>query len=122
MNRNIGRLNRTQFFKAHADTMFVQTIFPELQPEEIRPDTFAYPPCWGALDPGMTMEKHKHPIPEFYVFVSGKGRMTLGADTFDVAAGTSVNIPPDVEHEVTNEPSAVEPLVWVSIGLNEAAD
>lgn len=117
MNRNIGRLDRTQFATAHAESMFVQTIFAELKPEDIRAETFAYPPCWGILDAGMTMEKHHHPIPEFYVFVQGAGEMALGTEHFDVAGGMGVNIPRNVDHEVTNPESAVEPLIWISIGL-----
>ncbi|MCC5828528.1 MAG: cupin domain-containing protein [Phycisphaeraceae bacterium] len=119
MNRNIGKLDRQHFGKAHNNSMFVQQLFPGLEPDRIRPDTFAYGPCWGILDPGMTMEKHHHPIPEFYVFTQGRGRMTLGKDTFDVHSGMSINIPPDVEHEVTNDAGSIEPLVWVSIGLKE---
>jgi len=99
--------------------MFVQTIFPRLDPDEIREDTFAYPPCWGILDAGMTMEKHRHPIPEFYVFVQGKGRMVLGSESFEVAAGRSINIPSNMDHEVANPETAVEPLIWISIGLKE---
>jgi len=96
-----------------------QTVFPRLSAHDIREDTFAYPPCWGILDAGMTMEKHRHPIPEFYVFVQGKGEMVLGADTFEVAGGMSVNIPRSMDHEVTNPETAVEPLIWISIGLKE---
>ncbi len=119
MNPNLGMMDRTRFNKAHSDTMYVHPVFPQLKPEMIRPDTFAYQPCWGILDPGMTMEKHNHAIPEFYVFFQGKGRMTLGEETFDVHPGLSVNIPSNVFHEVENDPSAVEPLVWLSIGLTE---
>ncbi|MEA3334680.1 MAG: cupin domain-containing protein [Chloroflexota bacterium] len=117
MKENLGKLDRTRFEKAHADTMFVQRIFPDLEPDQIRENVFAYAPCWGILDPGMTMERHRHPIPEFYVFVQGSGQMLLGADVFDVAAGMSVNIPRNMDHEVTNPAAAVEPLIWVSIGL-----
>ncbi len=99
--------------------MYVQRIFPELDPDEISKDTFAYGPCWGILDPGMTMEKHNHPIPEFYVFTQGSGSMTLGEESFSVKDGMSVNIPPNVFHEVTNPEEAVEPLIWVSIGFKE---
>jgi mannose-6-phosphate isomerase-like protein (cupin superfamily) len=99
--------------------MYVQRLFGELEHAQIKKDTFAYDPCWGILNAGMTMEKHRHPIPEFYVFVQGKGVMTLGDDTFDVHAGRSVNIPLNVDHEVSNHESAVEPLIWVSIGLTE---
>ena len=119
MNKNRGKLNRAKFAKAHSDTMYVQTIFPGLSQDDIRKDTFAYNPCWGILDPGMTMEKHNHPIPEFYVFTQGEGEMTLGNETFRVTGGMSVNIPPNMDHEVTNTPESIEPLIWVSIGLKE---
>lgn len=121
MDRNLGHLDRTHFNTAHADTMFVQTIFPNLSPDEIRTGTFAYPPCWGILDAGMTMEKHHHAIPEFYVFVEGKGQMVLGSESFEVESGMSVNIPRDMDHEVTNPESAVGPLIWISIGLKKEA-
>ena len=117
MNPNLGRLDRALFTRAHSDTLFVQRIFPHLAPEAIRPETFAYPPCWAILDPGMTMEKHHHPMPEFYVFVQGSGRMLLGEETFPVTSGMAVNIPPDLPHEVANPPGAEGPLIWVSIGL-----
>ena len=110
-------LDRTRFTTAHEGTMYVQDMFPDLPGSAIRKDTFPYGPCWGILDPGMTMEKHRHPIPEFYVFTQGRGTMLLGAETFPVEAGMAVNIPRDMDHEVTNAPSAVEPLVWASIGL-----
>ena len=119
MEKNLGRLNRTCFSSAHSDTMYVQTLFPGLNADDIRKDTFAYPPCWGILDAGMTMEKHRHPIPEFYVFVQGNGTMVLGSETFDVAAGVSVNIPRNMDHEVANPEMAVEPLIWISIGLKK---
>ncbi len=119
MDRNLGKLDGTAFRGAHNDTMYVQTILPGLGPDQIKPDTFAYPPCWGVLDAGMTMEKHAHAIPEFYVFVQGSGTMVLGERTLEVEAGCSVNIPPNVDHEVTNPDKATQPLVWVSIGLTE---
>lgn len=103
--------------------MFVQTIFPNLKPEDIRANTFAYAPCWGILDAGMTMERHRHPIPEFYVFVQGRGEMVLGSERINVASGMGVNIPTNMDHEVSNPESAHEPLIWVSIGLKgEAAE
>lgn len=116
-NPNIGQLDRQQFITAHNNSMFVQFLFSDLPSDGIKPDTFAYPPCWGALDAGMTMEKHSHPTIEFYVFTQGAGVMVLGDESFPVQAGVSVNIPPGIDHEVTNPESAAQPLVWVSIGL-----
>ena len=121
MNRNVGQWNRKKFSKAHADTMFVQPLFGELGHDEIRKNTFAYGPCWGILDPGMTMEKHRHAIPEFYVFTEGDGVMTLGKKTFPVRKGMAVNIPPNDDHEVSNAAESIGPLIWVSIGLKEGA-
>ena len=121
MDRNIGKLDRTSFATAHSGSVYVQPIFPHLTPADIQGDTFAYPPCWAILDPGMTVEKHRHPIPEFDVFVQGSGQMTLGTEILEVAAGTGVNIPPNVDHLVTNPKAAVDPLIWVSIGLIESS-
>jgi mannose-6-phosphate isomerase-like protein (cupin superfamily) len=117
--RHTGRLDRTRFGLAHNQTVYVQGMFDRLAPDEIRPGVFAYGPCWALLDPGMTVEPHEHAIPEFYVFTAGEGTMRLGGREFPVKAGVAVNIPPNVTHTVNNPGSAVEPLVWVSIGLRE---
>ena len=117
MKKNITTINPKGFISVHSDTLFVHPLFPELDPESIRKDTFEHGPCWAILEPGMTMEKHHHPHPEFYVFTQGQGEMTLGEETFYVKAGMSVNIPCDVEHEVSNKDEAKGPLVWVSVSL-----
>ena len=116
---NIGRVDRAQFRTAHNNSVFVQSMFiaPEVQAQFA--SALAYPPCWAILDPGMTVEAHRHPIPEFYVFVTGVGTMRLGDQQFSVQPGVAVNIPPNIEHEVSNALSATEPLMWVSIGLKE---
>ena len=119
MNKNVNRLNRKNFIMVHEDTLFIQPLFPDLDVEDICKDTFTYRPCWAILDAGMTMEKHDHPIAEIYVFTQGKGQMLLGSETLNVCAGMSVNIPPNMDHEVTNPDTAVDPLIWVSIGLKK---
>jgi len=119
IRKQIGRIDRTRFRLTHNGSVYYQPLFEELEVEEIKPDTFDYMPCWGILDPGMTLEAHRHPIPEFYVFVSGKGLMRLDEEWFPVRSGMAVNIPTDVVHEVKNDSSAVEPLVWISIGLKK---
>lgn len=86
-----GRLDRSRFRGAHNDSVYVQTMFAQADA-----------------------------IPEFYVFVNGCGSMRLGEQRFPVESGMAVNIPPNVVHEVENSSTAVEPLMWVSIGLNEA--
>lgn len=117
IEKHFGQLNRGKFVLRHNDTVYVQDCFPQLNPEDIRPDTFQYLPCWAIIDAGMKVEPHEHPIPEFYVFTCGEGIMQLGEQDFPVKAGMAVNIPKDVVHSVSNDESAVEPLIWVSIGL-----
>ena len=120
IHQHIGQLDRTQFGMAHNDSVYVQTMFKQLRAQDIHPDALAYAPCWAILDAGMAVEPHHHPIPEFYVFVSGAGVMKLGDQEFAVESGQAVNIPPNVLHTVINKPTAVLPLIWVSIGLKEA--
>lgn len=113
----VGQIDRRKFAMAHNDTVYVQPCFPRLKEKDLRLDTFAYMPCWAIIDPGMKVEPHKHPIPEFYVFTCGKGTMQLGRQTFPVKAGMAVNIPQNMMHSVTNDKNSLEPMVWVSIGL-----
>ena len=122
IQKHISVMNRGQFQSVHNDTVYVQNCFPELQMEDIRPDTFQYMPCWAIIDPGMTVEPHEHPIAEFYVFTCGEGKMRIDEEVFPVRAGMAVNIPKNLIHSVINDPTAVEPLVWVSIGLKGEAE
>ncbi|HPU84734.1 MAG TPA: cupin domain-containing protein [Candidatus Latescibacteria bacterium] len=113
----VDHLDRSRMVLCHSGTIYSQALFGELRPDEVCPGVFAYAPGWGVLDPGMTMEAHEHPIAEFYVFASGKGRMRLGDTWFDVEPNMSVNIPPGVEHELANDATSPLPLVFVSVGL-----
>ncbi len=122
IKKHIGKMDRTKFALAHNGTVYVQDCFGELKEDDIRPDTFQYMPCWAIIDPGMKVEPHQHPIPEFYVFTSGEGVMQLGEQMIPVRSGMAVNIPSEVIHSVTNDKAAVEPLIWVSIGLLGKAD
>ena len=119
---HIGTMDRSKFKSVHNNTVYVQDCFANLDSDDIRPETFQYMPCWAIIDPGMQVEPHEHPIPEFYVFTCGEGKMQLGQETFPVKAGMAVNIPFNVVHSVINDESAVEPLIWVSIGLKGQAD
>jgi mannose-6-phosphate isomerase-like protein (cupin superfamily) len=112
----VGQMDRTRFTLGHNDTVLAQAIFGPQAAREFM-DVLAYDPCWAMLNPGMTLEAHHHPNPEFYVFVSGDGVMTLNGEAFDVHNGMAVNIPPDVVHQVANSASAIQPLIWVSVAL-----
>ena len=98
---------------AHSDTVYVERVFTK---EEMQNDDMAYGACWAILNPGMTVEAHKHPIMELYVFLKGSGQMTIGKATFDVEGGDAVLIPYDEVHTVTNPRNARGELCWFSLG------
>lgn len=53
----------------------------------------------ATVRPGVAARLHRHLVTEeIYHVVSGRGRMTLGAEQFDVAAGDTVCIMPGVAH------------------------
>lgn len=65
----------------------------------------------ATLAPDGETDEHYHPIAEeLYHFVSGAGRMRLGEEEADVAAGDCVVIPPGTPHKLWNT-SESEPLV-----------
>lgn len=97
----------------HNDTVYVEEIFTK---EQMQRDDITYGVCWAILNPGMTLEAHKHPIMELYVFLKGNGQMTINEDTFDVEGGDAVLIPYNEIHTVTNPKEAKEELCWFSLG------
>jgi mannose-6-phosphate isomerase-like protein (cupin superfamily) len=59
--------------------------------------------------PGTTTRLHRHhQSEELYHITAGRGRMTLGNDSFDVAPGDTICIPPGTPHCIENIGS--EPL------------
>jgi len=64
----------------------------------------------ATLPPNTETAEHYHPIAEeIYHFVSGRGRMRLGEDEAEIAAGDAVVIPPGTPHKLWN--TGDEPLV-----------
>jgi mannose-6-phosphate isomerase-like protein (cupin superfamily) len=64
----------------------------------------------ATVEPGAATAEHYHPrSEELYYFVAGEGRMRLGADESEVAAGDCVVIPPGTAHKLFND--GHEPLV-----------
>jgi mannose-6-phosphate isomerase-like protein (cupin superfamily) len=64
----------------------------------------------AAVPPGGETDEHYHvQAEELYYFVAGAGRMRLGEEEQDVAAGDCVVIPPGVTHKLWNPGG--EPLV-----------
>ena len=58
---------------------------------------------------GQTIAHYHRQAEELYFFTAGSGRMTLGDEVRDVAAGDCVVIPPGQVHELVN--TGDEPLV-----------
>ena len=64
----------------------------------------------ASVPPGAETDEHYHVrAEELYHFVSGAGRMRLGKEEEEVAAGDCVVIPPGVNHKLWNP--GTEPLV-----------
>ncbi|MEW6594981.1 MAG: cupin domain-containing protein [Thermodesulfobacteriota bacterium] len=61
----------------------------------------------AAVLPGQVTLPHTHQSSEeVYHILAGQGRITLGGDLFDVAAGDTVVIPPGTIHTIANTGSA----------------
>ena len=61
---------------------------------------------------GETIAHRHHRSEEIYVFTAGSGRMTLAGETFAVAAGDAVVIPPGTRHKLY---AGAEPLVLLCV-------
>ena len=61
----------------------------------------------ATVPPGGETAEHYHPeSEELYYFVAGAGRMRLGSEEADVAAGDCVVIPPGTVHKLWNPGSS----------------
>jgi mannose-6-phosphate isomerase-like protein (cupin superfamily) len=64
----------------------------------------------ATVPPGGETAEHLHrEAEEIYVFIAGAGRLRVGQEEREVAAGDFVVIPPGTRHKLWN-PSAGEPL------------
>jgi mannose-6-phosphate isomerase-like protein (cupin superfamily) len=60
----------------------------------------------ATVAPGARTALHRHRVTEeIYHFTAGCGRMTLGAERFDVRPGDTVRIPPGTPHCLENNGS-----------------
>lgn len=65
------------------------------------------------IDAGKSSQSHYHRVmEEIYYFVSGRGRVTVGDESFDVWPGVAVSIPVGKFHQVTN--TSAEQLKFIS--------
>lgn len=57
----------------------------------------------ATIEPGAKTRLHRHrATEEIYHVAGGEGMMTLGDETFEIAAGDTVCIPPGTPHKVVN--------------------
>jgi mannose-6-phosphate isomerase-like protein (cupin superfamily) len=57
----------------------------------------------ATVEPGGVTALHRHPVSEeLYHVLEGAGAMTLGTETFAVAPGDTVCIPPGTAHRIAN--------------------
>ncbi|XOV83791.1 MAG: cupin domain-containing protein [bacterium] len=69
---------------------------------------------FGMLEiPGHTVYPgHRHAAPELYYVVSGRATWTIGADTFEATAGTTIYTPADTVHSMENKYDEPVVTVW----------
>lgn len=69
--------------------------------------------AWAVVPPGGATKHHSHQEGETFIFTRGRGRMRIGDDVREVAAGDVVFQPPFESHVLEN-PSAEEELVFLT--------
>ena len=52
------------------------------------------------VEGGGFVDPHQHPTHEFYYVTNGRGLMTIGDETREIAQGDLVHIPPDTVHSL----------------------
>jgi quercetin dioxygenase-like cupin family protein len=65
------------------------------------------------LQPGMQTNPHRHPFEQIVYIVSGRMRFVIGGEAIEVAAGSVVRVPPNVEHY--GEPIGDEPVLNLDV-------
>jgi quercetin dioxygenase-like cupin family protein len=68
-----------------------------------------------AFDKGQSLSEHTAPFDALVQAVDGSGRITLGGDHFDIAAGEMIVMPANVAHAV----SAVEQFKMILTMIKE---
>ena len=69
----------------------------------------------NCFEPGQAQRVHTHAgADKFYVVISGRARMTVGAETREVGAGTVVWAPADVPHGVAEALERTVMLVGIA--------
>lgn len=87
----------------HSNTTFLKRLIEQGE-EEGRVATFNY--AW--LESGMSIEPHVHEDgKEYYLFLEGAGKMSVGEETTPVIKGDFVEVPAKTQHSVENNSKSV---------------
>ena len=65
------------------------------------------------IEPGGSLDLHRHPPLELYYFLGGTGVVTLGDREQRVGPGTTISIPGDMPHAIRNDGTARLKLFYV---------
>ena len=71
------------------------------------------------IEPGETLEKHKHPVTEFIYLVNGTAEVSVEGQTQKLTEGDVVVVPPNKLHCVSNcgnEPFRLFHVWWGEVG------
>lgn len=63
--------------------------------------------------PGGSIPLHTHPQEEVYTVLEGTGQMTVGEETKELSAVSSVYIPPEQPHSLVNQESSDLVMLFV---------
>lgn len=69
------------------------------------------------FEPGTGIPLHTHNVEECVLVLKGQAAVTIGDDTFDVAAGASTWVPAGVPHRFVNRGAGQLRIYWVYGGL-----
>lgn len=64
---------------------------------------------------------HEHPVWELYLQAHGVTRWRVGADTYVVAAGGALAVPPGVRHELADRPQSRHHFFYAALDVGAAA-
>ena len=53
---------------------------------------------WNVGEPGMVPRPHSHNYEQIFVMLSGRTKLHVGEQVFDMTPGSVIRIPPNVEH------------------------
>lgn len=104
----VRNLNDCEEFRAGDNTRLRELMHPDKHPVNLR-----YSLAHAIVEPGETSIPHALKTSEVYYLISGKGMMTIDAETRAVGPGDCIYIPPNGRQFIHNP--GPEPLVFLAL-------